>query len=74
MTGEPEERHWKEYAEQYDEAVSYAQHMAGGLLDCTCPSCGRHVGAFVVDGPDPVFADLVCPRDVCGHEWMERTA
>ncbi len=39
-----------------------------------CPRCEHRVGAFIVDGPDPVFADLVCPRPSCAHEWAERVA
>lgn len=51
-----------------------ADAFDGAFLETTCPSCGKHVSAFIVDGPDPVFADLVCPRDECGHEWSERVA
>lgn len=43
--------------EPFEDAFAY--------LDC--PHCERHVGAFLVDGPDPVFADVQCPR--CGHRW-----
>lgn len=37
-----------------------------------CPSCGHHVWAHIIDGPDPVFVTLACPRDACRHEWAER--
>lgn len=48
--------------------------LKGALLETDCPKCGRHVGALIIDGPDPVFADLVCSRVECGHLWTERTA
>lgn len=70
---EPQERDWKEFAEQAQERdLSY---MFESILDTTCPKCGHKVGALIIDGPDPVFADVQCPRwDVCGHIWNERIA
>lgn len=58
--------HWKEYAEPE------GRDLSGALLETDCPGCGRHVGALIIDGPDPVFVDVECPR--CGHGWTERTA
>ncbi|QNA93225.1 MULTISPECIES: hypothetical protein [unclassified Microbacterium] len=43
----------------------------GAFLATTCPGCDHDVSAFVVDGPDPVFVDLVCPRPSCSHEFTE---
>ncbi|MEW2459851.1 hypothetical protein [Microbacterium sp. K41] len=48
-----------------------ADPFKGAFLTTICPGCGHDVNALVVDGPDPVFADLVCPRVGCGHEWTE---
>lgn len=43
----------------------------GAFLATVCPGCGHEVHAFVVDGPDPVFVDLACPRPACGQEFTE---
>lgn len=64
----------KRYREATEESAAYASHMDDALLETICPGCGHLVAAFIVDGPDPVFADVVCPRDVCEHEWSERVA
>ncbi|MFF3029114.1 hypothetical protein [Microbacterium sp. NPDC057944] len=42
------------------------------VRETDCPECGRHVHAHIIDGPDPVFIDLACPRDLCRHVWSER--
>lgn len=70
---EPAERDWKSYREQADEVdLSY---MYESILETVCPKCGQTVGALIIDGPDPVFVDVQCPRwDVCGHIWNERIA
>lgn len=60
----------KQVAEHRAEAVD----LTGAFLETVCPSCDRTVGALVIDGPDPVFVDLQCPRDLCGHEWTERVS
>lgn len=60
----------KQVAEQRAEIVD----LTGAFVATVCPSCEHTVGAFVIDGPDPVFADVQCPRDVCGNEWSERVA
>lgn len=60
----------KQVAEQRAEVVD----LTGAFLETVCPNCQYTVGAFVIDGPDPVFADLQCPRGVCGHEWSERVS
>lgn len=46
----------------------------GAFLETVCPSCDHTVGALVIDGPDPVFVDVQCPRAGCGHEWTEQLA
>ncbi|MCK2024610.1 hypothetical protein KZC52_16905 [Microbacterium sp. kSW2-24] len=61
----------KQVAEQRTEP---APDLMGALHGTICPNCQRTVGALVIDGPDPVFVDLQCPRDVCGHEWSERVS
>lgn len=60
----------KRAVEAWDEAEYYAQQMVGGLLAPQCPKCEMTVGAMVMDGPDPVFADVQCPA--CTHVWSER--
>lgn len=57
-----------------DRAEFNPRRFDTAILETDCPECGRHVGALIKDGPDPVFADVTCPRDVCGHEWSERVA
>lgn len=42
------------------------------FLETVCPKCERTCCAFVIDGPDPVFVDVACPFDNCGHQWTER--
>lgn len=68
---EPRERDWKAFAEQ---AAEHDLHPFDDAIRQTeCPKCGKWVGAIVIDGPDPVFVDLRCPRtDVCGEVWSER--
>lgn len=63
---------WKEFAEPA--AAHDSSQFAGAIFETDCPGCGHHVGALVIDGPDPVFVDLACPRDACEHEWSERVA
>ena len=74
----PAERDWKEHVEQ---SMSHdSSKFDHAILETDCPKCERHVGALIIDGPDPVFVSLVCPR--CGHgddrndgpEWVERVA
>lgn len=65
-TQAPTERDWKEFVEPRGRDLSHA------ILETDCPGCEKHVGALIVDGPDPVFADLVCP--LCGHEFTERVS
>lgn len=65
---EPAEKDWKEYVEP----MLDRPHFDHAFFETDCPGCHKHVGALVVDGPDPVFADLTCP--LCGHEWAERIA
>lgn len=68
---EPVERDWKEFAEQFDGHDS--SQFDDAIRETECPKCGKWIGAIVVDGPDPVFIDLKCPRtDVCGEQWSER--
>ena len=55
-----------------DRAASASRRFGDAILETDCPSCGRHVGALIKDGPDPVFADVGCFQ--CGHEWSERVA
>ncbi len=50
------------------------QQFEGAFIETVCPLCDKQVAAFVIDGPDPVFVDLQCPRDPCGHEFTERIA
>lgn len=59
---------------QEDRAEFAPRRFDDAFLETDCPGCGRHVGALIKDGPDPVFADVTCPRDACGHEWSERVA
>lgn len=61
----------KQIAEQRAEP---ALDLMGAFLDTVCPCCARKVGALVIDGPDPVFVDVQCPRVECGHEWSERVS
>lgn len=61
----------KQVAEQRAEPTP---DLKGAFLETVCPNCQRTVGALVIDGPDPVFVDLQCPRDLCGHEWSERVS
>lgn len=61
---------WKEYVAP----PADMSQLADAILETTCPGCGHLVGALIVDGPDPVFADVVCPRDVCQHEFSERVS
>lgn len=49
-----------------------SRDMNGALLETDCPECGRHVGALVIDGPDPDFADMQCHP--CGAIWNERVS
>lgn len=65
-TQAPADRDWKSYLEPGWRDLSHTIF----LIDC--PGCEKHVGALIVDGPDPVFADLVCP--LCSHEWNERVS
>lgn len=67
------DRDWKEFLEP---ALGHDPAPFDDTIRTTvCPSCGRWVGALVIDGPDPVFTDLRCPRtDVCGLVWSERAA
>lgn len=67
-TREPD---WKEFAEQF--AAHDSRPFDGALIETVCPGCGRTVGALVIDGPDPVFADVQCPHKECAAEWTERT-
>lgn len=70
---EPREPDWKEFAEQAAEHDPRPFYEA--IRERECPGCGKWVGAIVIDGPDPVFVDLRCPRtDVCGEVWSERDA
>lgn len=74
----PAERDWKEFAEPA--AAHDSRPFDHAILETDCPGCGRHVGALIIDGPDPVFVSLVCP--LCSHgddrddgpEWVERVA
>lgn len=61
----------KQVAEQRTEP---APDLMGAFLETVCPNCHRTVGALVIDGPDPVFVDLQCPRAECGHKWSERVS
>lgn len=61
---------WKEWIEP--RFAHDSSRFDDAFRETECPACGRQIGAFVVDGPDPVFVDLVCPRDVCGHRFTER--
>lgn len=61
----------KQVAEQ---RVEPAPDLMGAFLETVCPNCRRTVGALVIDGPDPVFADVQCPRVECGHGWSERVS
>lgn len=65
LTG-PREPDWKEFVRPEVRDLSHALH------ETDCPNCGRHVGALIVDGPDPVFADVECPQ--CHFPWTERVA
>ena len=68
-TQAPADRDWKEYLEPH------GRDLSDGIRKTECPKCGKWVGAMVIDGPDPVFVDLKCPRtDVCGEQWSERVA
>ncbi len=68
MTTEP--RDWKEFVAP----PADMSPLKGALLETDCPKCGRHVGALIIDGPDPAFADVQCPYKECAAEWTERTA
>lgn len=47
------------------------ESVTGGLLETECPGCRHDVYALIIDGADPHFIDLMCPRDICGTEWTE---
>lgn len=64
----------KQHLEARMEREETLRGFEGAFLETDCPGCGWHVWAFIVDGPDPVFVDVVCPRDPCNHEWAERVA
>lgn len=68
----PAERDWKEFVEPLLHDVPKKFDRA--ILETDCPSCGRHVGALIIDGPDPVFVDVACPHEDCTHQWPERIA
>lgn len=55
-----------------DRAEFNSRRFDGAILETDCPECDRHVGALVIDGPDPVFVDVACPHGDCGHRWTER--
>jgi hypothetical protein len=63
-------KRWNETNLEREEAL---RTFEGANLETDCPRCGWHVWAHIVDGPDPVFIELVCPRDDCKYEWWERT-
>lgn len=66
----PVERDWKEFLEP---ALAFDNSKFDrAFLDTTCEACGKHVNALIIDGPDPVFVEVQCPRDVCGAVWSER--
>ena len=60
------ERGWKEYI------ADRRRDMSHVILETDCPGCERRVGALIIDGPDPVFVEVQCPRDVCAKRWTER--
>ena len=62
-------KRWLETQAEIDERT---RTFEGSNIETTCPGCGWDVWAHVVDGPDPVFINLVCPRDNCNHEFTER--
>lgn len=68
----PVDRDWKEFAEPALGQESRSFDHA--ILETDCPKCGRHVGALIIDGPDPVFVDVQCPHVECGEVWNERFA
>ncbi|MCT1395634.1 hypothetical protein M4D51_07830 [Microbacterium sp. p3-SID338] len=69
-------------ADVFADAKQVAEHRQefdphqfdGAFFETVCPSCEHTVGALVIDGPDPVFVDVQCPRTGCGHEWTEQIA
>ena len=57
-----------EAAKQQKEAWHVPRPIVDAFVEEDCPGCERHVGALLIDGPDPVFADVQCPR--CSHVWV----
>ena len=66
----PAEKDWKAYAETMLDRPSFDH----AIFETDCADCGKHVGALIVDGPDPVFVDVACPHEDCTHQWPERIA
>lgn len=64
-------KRWRESQMEREDAW---RGFEGSNLEVDCPECGWHVWAHIVDGPDPAFVELVCPRDECEHEFSERVA
>lgn len=46
--------------------------MRHAFLDTTCEACGKHVGALIINGPDPAFIEVQCPH--CAATWWERVS